>query len=301
LSEPLVENGSRFSGSALSPTAPVEEQEGFTRRHMLGAQLRRSPVSRESINVDRTATYDQAFFDRTERDAARSAEVVLPILFEWIGVPQSVLDVGCGTGAWLSVCQQLGVPNVLGLDGPQVQRDRLLVPPDRFVTADLTNPPQLGRHFDCALCLEVGEHLPPSAARGLVSTLCTWSDRVVFSAAVPGQGGVNHVNERPLPYWVAMFAEHDYWALDPIRPRVWQDPRVARFYSQNALLYCHSRVVQGDKRMLEEHVRFKEQRLTILYDNLAWKQPALGEALYILGGAVRRSVRRRLGMPPEGS
>jgi hypothetical protein len=50
--------------------------------------------------------------------------------------------------------------------------------------------------FDLALCLEVAEHLPAAAGDSLVRRLASVGARILFSAAIPGQGGRNHVNEK---------------------------------------------------------------------------------------------------------
>lgn len=151
--------------------------------------------------------------------------------------PRSVVDVGCGVGAWLAEWNAAGVSDVLGLDGDYVRRDQLLIPADRFRAADLSTPPAIGRRFDLATSLEVAEHLPPETTDGFVAALCALAPAVYFGAAVPSQGGTHHVNERWQSDWAARFAARGYVALDPVRPRVWADDRVSWWYAQNALLY----------------------------------------------------------------
>ena len=87
-----------------------------------------------------------------------------------------------------------------GLDGPFVNRNELLIPNERFSVAELTGPISLGRQFDLVQSLEVAEHLPKTSAERFVQTLVTHGTRVLFSAAIPGQGGENHINEQPLEY-----------------------------------------------------------------------------------------------------
>ncbi len=66
--------------------------------------------------------YDKRFFDYINSGAIKSAEKVLPIVIENLR-PQSVLDVGCGQGAWLHVWQKLGVPDITGIDGDYVNKE----------------------------------------------------------------------------------------------------------------------------------------------------------------------------------
>src|SRR5205823_3545352 len=125
-----------------------------------------------------------------------------------------------------------------GLDGPSVDASHLLIDPACFTPVDLARCPELAETFDLALCLEVAEHLPPRASRPLVRLLTRAAPLVLFSAAIPGQGGVGHRNEQWPDYWRARFAEFGYRRLDPVRRHVWQDPRVAGWYQQNLYLYA---------------------------------------------------------------
>lgn len=93
------------------------------------------------------------------------------------------------------------------------------------------------RKFKLCVSLEVGEHLPKNAAPILVKTLIDHADVVLFSAAIPGQGGESHINEQPLTFWSAEFANHGYLPLDVIRPRLVGKKEVAPWYRYNSILY----------------------------------------------------------------
>jgi SAM-dependent methyltransferase len=187
-------------------------------------------------------------FGWLEQTSEQSAEVVVPSLLDLVH-PASVVDVGCGTGAWLSVLTASGVDDVLGVDGDFVDRSRLLIPSSRFVVADLRRPFELGRTFDLALCLEVGEHLPVEAADLLVSQLTEIAPVVAFSAAIPGQGGVGHINEQWPDWWAERFAERRFRQLDILRPAIWDDDRVAYWYRQNLFLYVRDDRLADDGRL----------------------------------------------------
>lgn len=180
--------------------------------------------------------YEKEWYERRIAASRESARVVLPIVLKIIQ-PASVVDVGCGTGSWLHIVGELGVDDVVGVDGPHVDRALLEIEPTKFVAHDLSRPLDLGRSFDLALCLEVGEHLPSSSASTLVDSLTALAPAVLFSAAIPGQGGTRHRNEQWPEYWAALFAGRGYHAHDFIRTATWRDPRVRYFYSQNTILY----------------------------------------------------------------
>lgn len=178
--------------------------------------------------------------DKYLEGSRKSAETILPLVFERIK-PRSVLDVGCSTGVWLSVCARLGADDITGIDGDYVDRSRLLIPADRFLGRDLASPFDAGRRFDLVMSLEVAEHIPERAASEFVGSLVRHGDTILFSAAIPFQGGTGHVNERWQSYWQDLFAQRGYVAVDWIRPIVWESTDVETWYKQNVLMFCSSK------------------------------------------------------------
>lgn len=184
------------------------------------------------------SSYDDSFFDYVNSGATVSARQVIPHLVDVIDIG-SVLDVGCGQGAWLSVWRELGVEDVRGVDGDYVNRDRLLIDPGRFSPQDLSSGFDLDRRFDLVQSLEVAEHLPAASAAGFVDSLARHGDVVLFSAAPKGQGGDHHVNEQAYDYWRELFRAKGYVALDYIRPRVKDAREVEPWYRYNTFLYVN--------------------------------------------------------------
>jgi SAM-dependent methyltransferase len=177
--------------------------------------------------------------DMYERDRARdSARVVVPMVVA-LTHPSSVLDIGCGRGAWLGEFKANGVSKIVGLDGSYLKQSMLLFPSECFRPTDLSGKFEIpaGR-FDLAICLEVAEHLPALNSRHLVRQLTSAAPQVLFSAAPPGQGGRGHINCQPLSYWRKIFEEFGFKMLDPFRPRLRDDPKVAWWYRQNMVLFA---------------------------------------------------------------
>lgn len=234
--------------------------------------------------------YSRAFYDDQEGGSRASAEVVVPLILEYC-TPRSVVDVGCGVGGWLVEFKRHGVADVLGVDGDYVPADRRRIPKTEFRAADLARPIDLGRRFDLACCLEVGEHLPAASAAGLVGSLVKLSDVVVFSAAVPHQGGTGHVNEQWPAYWAAQFAQHGYQCCDALRPRIWSDPRVDWWYAQNLLFFVAQQEMAAYPRLAGAAV---ERPLSLVHPNnyLQHADPGQGSLRRALSSLPRLIVRR---------
>lgn len=179
------------------------------------------------------AGYDGVFFQRVSQGARPTARFVLPLVRDWIR-PASVADFGCGAGVWLQVWRELGVEDLAGVESePPLQPV-----PHAWKTGDLTQPLDLGRQVDLVQCLEVGEHLPAAAAATLVATLTRHAPVVLFSAALPGQGGWRHINERPPAYWRDLFAARGFVLFDCLRRRLIGRTSVRLSTVHNTFIYA---------------------------------------------------------------
>jgi SAM-dependent methyltransferase len=184
--------------------------------------------------------YDDEFYRYINAGALRSAGVMVPLVQASIPFTiKSIMDVGCGAGAWLSVWKNRSCA-VLGLDGSYLNSANLLVDQEEFLVHDLRQAISLQREFDMVQCLEVAEHLPPDRSRSLVEDLCRHSNLVFFSAAPPGQGGENHVNEQPYAFWRDLFAEQQYTMYDPWRRQLMDNNSVMPWYRYNSFLFVNA-------------------------------------------------------------
>lgn len=132
--------------------------------------------------------YTEQFYIDQRKSSRRSANEIVPLVLELIQ-PKSVIDVGCGVGAWLSVFRECGIEDILGVDGNWVDKNMLEIPENRFLVFDLTTPVLMNRHFDLVVSLEVAEHLPSECAEIFIDSLTRLGPTILFSAAIPFQGG----------------------------------------------------------------------------------------------------------------
>jgi SAM-dependent methyltransferase len=186
--------------------------------------------------------YDNIFFDYISIGSMRSAAIVAPLVLEHYSA-SSLVDVGCGRGAWLAEWARAGVKDYVGVDGNYVDRDKLLFPVDRFVSRDLARFFDLTRKFDLAVSLEVGEHIIPEASETFVDNICRHSDAILFSAAVPGQGGTMHINERDYDFWRTHFVARGYRLFDFVRKAVCNCREVEPWYRYNCMFFARGSAI----------------------------------------------------------
>jgi len=192
-------------------------------------------------------TYSREFYVNRHEDTFHSANIILSLLLRHIPAVHSAVDVGCGVGTWLAALQEKGVKDIQGVDGPWVNQDLLAIPRACFKQVDLsTSAVDLPRRFDLAISLEVAEHLPASRATEFVASLAALADQVLFSAAIPLQGGVNHVNEQWQTYWVRLFDAMGYGVHDFIRSSIWNDSKIPYWYRQNILFFSKHALAASD-------------------------------------------------------
>ncbi|WP_100611967.1 class I SAM-dependent methyltransferase [Confluentibacter lentus] len=170
----------------------------------------------------------------------RDANIIVPEMIELLA-PESVVDFGCGLGTFIHVFKRLGVNDILGIDGSWVNKELLYsyIEPNEFFESDLENIIILDKKYDLVLSLEVAEHLTEESATTFVENLINSGNAILFSAAIPYQGGQNHINEQWITFWEKKFLEHDFIIHDVIRPIFWDNPEIFWWYKQNLVLITH--------------------------------------------------------------
>lgn len=181
--------------------------------------------------------YNNEFFQSRVGEAYYSAFTILNIVKENILNFDSVVDIGTGTGTWLKAAEKLGASKIKGYEGFLEDTNLLEIPSNCFEIHDLEKPIKNSSKFDLALCLEVGEHIECDHSKTLVSSITNLSDNITFSAAIPGQLGVGHINEQWPDFWISLFSSKGYNCIDVIRPKIWTNSKIPFWYKQNCLFF----------------------------------------------------------------
>jgi len=243
--------------------------------------------------------YQGDFYGRRRELTLLSARAIFNVLTKAYQ-PKSVVDFGCGTGTWLAVAKELGANHLLGLEGSWVSDDMLDTDSIDLLNHDLEKPIDLDDRFDLAISLEVAEHLSPERAASFVGDLCRAAPCVLFSAAIPHQGGRHHVNEQWQSYWTEAFLQAGYRPIDLVRPQIWNNDSIPFYYRQNVIFYADAehyaaiqdRLAAQPAALLLDVVHPVQQR------KLLQEQPGTKESLDILlrfPSTLWSSITRRLG------
>jgi hypothetical protein len=119
-----------------------------------------------------------------------------------------LLRCGLWHGADIGIIAGKGI-QCLGLEGSRAAVQASAVK-QLIRLVNLNDPVNLGRTFDVIWSYEVAEHIHPVHTHTFLATLTQHGDKVVMSAAPPGQGGAGHFNEQPTSYWIAKMSERAF-------------------------------------------------------------------------------------------
>ena len=191
--------------------------------------------------------YGHNFYKDRHHKTVYSAEKVLSLVLDALPEVHSAIDFGCGVGTWLSVLKKKDVSEIQGLDGSWVEQDLLEIPRQDFRQVNFEEIISCDKKYDLAISLEVAEHLSEKTAIRFIESLVTSSDFILFSAAIPFQGGTGHINEQWPDYWAGMFNERGYVALDFVRRNIWNDKQIPTWYRQNILVFVKKEQMQRVK------------------------------------------------------
>lgn len=212
-------------------------------------------------------SYNQEFFSALHHGAKLSAQTIIPLILDRIQI-DSVVDVGCGDGTWLSVFKDYGIHTCLGVDGVYVSDIQLKIPQENILLWDLSTPLRVNNIFDLVMSLEVAEHLHQSAAATFVKSLTTLGSVILFSAAIPSQGGTGHVNEQWPEYWADLFQAQGYIVIDCLREQIWDNDKVEPWYAQNMFFFVKQTCLENFPKLAIEKAKHSSKQLSLVHPKI---------------------------------
>jgi len=190
--------------------------------------------------MNKSNIYDSIFYKKVRSYSYIDGKIILPYILEWYD-PKSVADIGCAEGTWLAIIKDLDDNiEIAGFDGNYIDKNKLEIDYRNFTAVDLDYIRDVGRRFDLVISTEVAEHLRPESSEQFIELLTSASDNVLFSAAIPGQGGDNHINEKWQSYWEQMFVTRGFIPDYSVRDFFWNDTKITNWRRQNIMFYTRN-------------------------------------------------------------
>ncbi|MFD2161029.1 class I SAM-dependent methyltransferase [Paradesertivirga mongoliensis] len=153
--------------------------------------------------------------------------------------PRRIIEFGCGPGHLAKAFADQGI-SVTAIDG-YADPDFADLENIEFIRMDLNDPdlhhPLFDNPYDLAVCTEVAEHLNPESSASLIKMLTKSAPVVIFSAAVPEQGGHGHINCQSRVFWHDLFVKDHYLLMNSLRTRLRDNSDLAIWYRLNVLDY----------------------------------------------------------------
>jgi len=213
--------------------------------------------------------YNKKFYDEVSQSSLNSAKAIAPYIIKKFN-PNSLVDFGCGDGSWLKPFLDRNI-DITGIEGDWIKNTNTKIPLENYILSNFEKKNiKIEGKFDFVLCLEVLEHLNEEIGLYLIKKMTSISDLILFSAAIPGQGGTNHINERWQSHWINLFKSYSYFPDLNIRYHFWNDSRVASYYRQNIILFRKNKSENNISNIYD--VVHPEFYLLKNYDNIGIKR-----------------------------
>lgn len=118
--------------------------------------------------------------------------------------PASVLDIGCGSGAYLKYFATRGTEAIRGVDSIDGKFGYLQ--PNEYTRVDLERPLDLSDTFDLVICTSVIDNTSPHLERVLVDNIAGHASKhIVFCGERHGESRAAHVNSQTIAHWLDLF------------------------------------------------------------------------------------------------
>lgn len=219
------------------------------------------------------------------------AQRIIPLLIAIFGVPESVIDLGGGGGGWLKAFQEQGTKKILCIDNPCIKPKDLVISYENFMPFDLSN--NLPEPIKCDFCIstEFAEHVSLKMSEKIVDFLTQSAPIILFSAAIPGQGGGGHINEQRHSFWKKLYEDKGYERFDLIRETILFDDTIPFWFRQNLYVYVNINYLKENN--LELKKSFIPDEFELIHESILNKPLGFSDVLKELMPSFQRMVNNR--------
>ncbi len=195
--------------------------------------------SRLEAGAEHDDLYDRVYFERQNIAMRKSAQGIAASIIERLPTVRHAVDVGCGSGSIIEALRERGISSI-GLEYAEAALDLCRSKGLDVRKFDIESEEKVALSADLVLSTEVAEHIPEEHADAYVDLLTGLADTILMTAAVPGQGGTDHVNEQPNEYWIEKFMcrgfSHDM-AVSQSWREDWRRRGVDKHRASNVMLF----------------------------------------------------------------
>ena len=188
-------------------------------------------------------SYRYSFYKNRTAATSSASDIILRTIAKSFSDINLVYDIGCGSGAWLEAADDIFKPDkLIGLEGEWLPEKILKKVDNKKISikkGNLNSDLFLSNVTECDLiiCLEVLEHLQENTVKFICEKIFKKARYILFSAALPFQGGNGHITERPLSFYVELMNQNGYGCKDKLREKIWNNDKIPFWYRQNIVLF----------------------------------------------------------------
>jgi 2-polyprenyl-3-methyl-5-hydroxy-6-metoxy-1,4-benzoquinol methylase len=167
-----------------------------------------------------------------------SAKSIYGELKKFLPPINSLADIGCGMAAFAKVFQEDGIDEIILIDHPSIDVTKCLVKEKfKFIACDLDKETPPPFKVDVIICTEVLEHVSSQRSLELLDFITSSSSIVIFSAAIPRQEGLGHINEKRHGFWIEEFKKRGFAYSDAFKAGIIQDQTILFWLRQNLFIF----------------------------------------------------------------
>lgn len=235
---------------------------------------------------------DYLFYSEDER-VYESAKRIYEVISPYLPKINSVVDIGCGMAAFSKVFQESGVEKVTLIDHPNFKASNCLVKQEfQFIPCNLDKEIPENLSADLLICTEVLEHITKKRSLQVLDFITSCSDIIIFSAAIPRQGGLGHINEQRHEFWIKEFKKREFDYADLFKTKIINDESIFYWLRQNIFIFFKNQPANSPLK----NAKWLGENFEIVSDYILTKKYGFSELVKLLPKAFYHSIKKRLNL-----